>query len=301
MIDQHSPDLSTGQLAEAACLLEARAPKPGNVHPQASFQDTTFDDFLRSAAAIRQTFDHAAEKSVGELVIEAVEATLATVGRNTNLGIVLLLAPLSKTPASPDVASAAGRQAIRAAVDQVVRDASARDVALIYEAIRKAAPGGLGTVDQQDVARPPERSLIDVMELASARDLIARQYTGSFEDVVDVCLVDVVDAIARRESLENAIVGCALRTLARMEDSLIARKCGIEVARDAMRRARSVLDLDWPHTSASRERFAAFDSWLRSDGNRRNPGATADLIAAALFLALRGGIIAFSDEFNDGC
>ena len=37
--------------------------------------------------------------------------------------------------------------------------------------------------------------------------------------------------------------------------------------------------------------FREFDAWLRADGHRRNPGTTADLIAASLFAAFRDGIL----------
>jgi triphosphoribosyl-dephospho-CoA synthase len=73
-----------------------------------------------------------------------------------------------------------------------------------------------------------------------------------------------------------------LVTLANRPDSLIARKRGEAVAVEASRRAAEVL--------AGGE-IAGFDAWLRGDGHARNPGATADLVAAALFVALLDGTI----------
>ncbi len=61
--------------AVSACLLEATARKPGNVHPAASFADLTYADFVRSAHVIRPSFEHGAEWSVGRIVFDAVERT----------------------------------------------------------------------------------------------------------------------------------------------------------------------------------------------------------------------------------
>ena len=68
----------------------------GNVHPGAAFADMHFGDFLESAVAIEPVFAKVEELSVGELVLESVRATRAKVGMNTNLGTLLLFAPLAK-------------------------------------------------------------------------------------------------------------------------------------------------------------------------------------------------------------
>jgi triphosphoribosyl-dephospho-CoA synthase len=78
--------------------------------------------------------------------------------------------------------------------------------------------------------------------------------------------------------------------MARHPDSLIARKCGRAVAEEAARRARQVLQTEWQQ-SRSWEALAALDAWLRADGRRRNPGTTADVLTASLFVALRQGAI----------
>jgi triphosphoribosyl-dephospho-CoA synthase len=124
------------------------------------------------------------------------------------------------------------------------------------------------------------------MTLAADRDLVARQYANGFLEVFD----DGVNALRsglKFGTLEGAIIHTHLLLLAKHPDSLIARKCGIEVAKEASERAQRVLESAWPDWEA----IGRLDAWLREDGHRRNPGATADLVAASLFVALRKGII----------
>ncbi len=102
----HAKQIS--RCAVLACLLEATARKPGNVHPGAPFPDLTYGDFVRSAHLIRPSFEHAEEWSVGRIVLNAVERTRREVGTNTNLGILLLLAPLASVPPGVSIAEGIG-------------------------------------------------------------------------------------------------------------------------------------------------------------------------------------------------
>ncbi|MFO0809962.1 MAG: triphosphoribosyl-dephospho-CoA synthase [Gemmataceae bacterium] len=257
------PDpLPVGLSAQLACVLEATARKPGNVHRTADFADCTFLDFLLSAAAIGPAMNQAVGRPVGETVLDAIRATRRVTTVNTNLGIVLLLAPLA---AVPDGGS----------VRDVLRATTVADARAVYDAIRLATPGGLGRAGEQDVADEPTVTLLDAMRLAADRDGVARQYATDFADVVAATL-------ATDRPLEDAIVRLHLELLAARPDTLIARKCGREVAAEASARAAGVL---------SGKPLAEFDDWLRADGHRRNPGTTADLVTAALFVALRRGII----------
>ncbi len=162
---------------------------------------------------------------------------------------------------------------------------------LVYHAIRLARPGGLGSAPEQDVADEPTVTLLDAMRLAAEHDLIARQYANGFAEVFDDALVELRSALAAGRSLETAIVAASLMILGDHPDTLIARKHGRAEAEDASRRATEVLAVGWPDHAASVAAFEAFDVWLRAEGHARNPGATADLIAAALFAALRDGTI----------
>ena len=184
------PDLSPGQLAQVACLLEVTARKPGNVHRYADFAGLHFVDFLLSAAAIAEPLDRAATPEVGRAVLAAIEATRRVVNTNTNLGIVLLLAPLAAVPDA--------RRSRRGGRGRSGGDHGRRRPH-VYRAIRLAQPGGLGEVADQDVAREPTMTLRAVMAMAADRDLIARQYANGFREVLGEALP------ALRESLERGL------------------------------------------------------------------------------------------------
>ena len=274
--------MSCGFLAEVACLWEATARKVGNVHPSRSFGDLEYMQFVMSAAAIRPMFESADERPVGKLVLEAVEATRNRVASNTNLGILLMLAPLASSRP----------------LDEVLATLSIEDAECVYRAIRLANPGGLGDAPEQDVRDAPTVTLLEAMKLAADRDLIARQYANGFADVFDFGVPAFLDAFAKFGSVEAAIVDSQLRWMAKFPDSLIARKNGPAVAEDVRRRAAAALELGGIATAEGRAAGVALDGHLRSDGNKLNPGTTADLIAACLFVALRENKIAPSAPFR---
>lgn len=273
--------LPPGLLAQAACLLEATARKPGNVHPGRSFDDLTYVDFLLSAAAIAGPLGDAANQSVGATILAAVRATRRVVASNTNLGMVLLLTPLAAVfPEESD---------LRAGVIRVLEGLSVADARDAYEAIRLAAPGGLGRVSEQDIAGAPTVTLLEAMRLSSGRDLVARQYATGYEDVFDVALPALREALESGAPVESAIIKAFLTIMSRRPDTLIARKRGLDVAAEASRLAAVVLDRG--PIDLNSEPLRALDTWLRGDGHARNPGATADLMAATLFAALRDGTL----------
>jgi triphosphoribosyl-dephospho-CoA synthase len=274
--------LSPGRLAQAACLLEVTARKPGNVHRYADLPGLHFLDFLLSAMAIAEPLDQAANTGVGRTVLAAIEATRRVVRTNTNLGIVLLLAPLAAVPKTVVLAKGIG---------DVLEATTVNDAREVYRAITMAQPGGLGEVSDQDVAREPTISLKAAMVLAAERDLIARQYANGFHEVLGEALPALRDSLNAGSSLETAIVSTYLSLLARYPDSLIARKYGLASANEVSRRAAELSSAGWPSCEDAIPRLEAFDSWLRQPANRLNPGTTADLVTAALYAALREGTI----------
>src|SRR5213594_2289394 len=101
--------------AQTACLMEVVAPKPGNVSRGRDLPGLTYRDFVLSACAIGPVFRRCDFRRVGRLVLEGVRATRRHVGTNTNLGILLLLAPLAR-------AALARRGPFPARVRQVLLD-----------------------------------------------------------------------------------------------------------------------------------------------------------------------------------
>lgn len=268
-----------GACVTLACIWEATAPKPGNVYRGADFEDLTYVDFLTSAAIVGPILENASTQGVGATVLEAVSRTRAAVATNTNLGMMLLLAPLATVPGELPLES--GIQAVLASLDQ-------QDTNKTFEAIRVAQPGGLGKVEEADVnaSEAPSISLVEAMHLAADRDLIARQYSNAFEQVFEVAR-GLLSALNNDWSLSEAIVHAFLQLLSSHPDSLIARKCGDTVAKEVSTQAARVLSQGVPDEPAYDQALQEFDFSLRVDGHRRNPGTSADLIAAALFVLLR--------------
>jgi triphosphoribosyl-dephospho-CoA synthase len=274
--------LHTGLYAETACIWEVTARKPGNVHRERDFADVGMVDFLLSAAAIRPVLGNAWQQRVGDTILEAVQATRDVVNTNTNLGIVLLLAPLAAVPQHEPLPSG---------VERILNQLDVADSRAAFQAIRLARPGGLSQVPQEDVHDEPTRPLREIMTLAADRDLVARQYANGFREVLDAGVAALVEGVEQTRFLESAIIFAYLSLLARHPDSLIARKRGREESEAASRQARWVLNSGWPISSSGRNALAQFDDWLRQEGHGRNPGTTADLVTASLFAALRQGII----------
>jgi triphosphoribosyl-dephospho-CoA synthase len=261
-----------------ACLWEATAHKPGNVYRGADFDDCTYADFLTSAAVIGPVLDRTISQGVGAAVLACVEATQAAVGTNTNLGMLLLMTPLAGVPRYTLLAEG---------INPVLERLTTQDARLAFEAIRAAKPGGLGNAPEADVNAPdpPQITLTEAMVLAADRDLVARQYANGFAEVFRTA--DRIGDAAGRMPLSEAIVRGYLEMLVEHYDTLVARKCGVERAVEVSDRAAGVLAaLESGDEQVSQE-LADFDFWLRSDGHRRNPGTTADIVAAALFVLLR--------------
>ena len=271
--------LEVAKAIRTACVWEATARKVGNVHRTADFLGTTYLDFVLSAGEIAEPLSSG--NGVGLNILHAVQATAHVAKSNTNLGIILLLAPLTKD-----------------GLAQILERLSHEDARHAFEAIRLANPGGLGDAPEQDVHSEPTVTFLDAMKLAADRDLIARQYANGFADVLDFGVPAFLDAWQRFGSIEAAIIDLQFRWLAEHPDSLIVRKRGLAVAEDVRVRASEVLKLGGIATTEGRRAGVLLDRHLRSEGNRLNPGTTADLIAACLFVALRENKVKPSDPFS---
>lgn len=294
-----SPERRIAGCVQQACYLEAAARKLGNVHPGAAFDDMTFADFSSSAAAFSETtsaltsqsasLSFANQISLGKMVLDSVAATCKITRANTNLGMILLISPLvlSVIELIKDVSSNQGKTTrwqdyLSALLDRL----TPQDSSDVYEAIRLASPGGLGEAAEMDVRSTAPKCLLQAMGLAENRDRIAFQYTHDFHDLFAVIAPRIDELTNLGMPLEPAIRLVQVEILARWPDSLIARKLGIPAAEEAQRRAQQVLTSGLPGQLEFERKWVALDRWCREIGNRRNPGTTADLIAAGLFIHL---------------
>ncbi|MBA3521291.1 MAG: triphosphoribosyl-dephospho-CoA synthase [Gemmatimonadales bacterium] len=270
---------AAGQLA---CLLEVSAPKPGNVSPQLHFHDTRYEDFLASAVAIGPALAAAGDRPLGVTIRSAVEATVRWTGSNTNLGILLLLAPLARAARQVD-------DTLRQQLSAVLAGTTVADAAEVYAAIRRARPGGLGQAATEDVSAAPTVTLREAMALAADRDAVAREYTTDYGITFEVAAPAL--RAARRSGLDwtDATVECYLSLLAAVPDTHIGRKLGAGEAERVSRRAEEVRAAGGVRSLEGRRALAAFDAELRDPRNTRNPGSTADLTCAALFVVIIEG------------
>lgn len=267
--------------AQLACLLEVSAPKPGNVTRLADFSDARYLDFLASAAIMGLVLRKATKASTGSLILDVVQATARAVGKNTNLGIALLFAPLAKA------ALLGGRRPLRSRLHAVLMSLTPTDGQKVYEAIRLAKPGGLGGVEAFDVETTRGKvPLLAAMRLGMDRDSIAREYATDFEITFDIGTPALEGFVQASRDPEASIVQTFLTLLSRIPDSLIARKCGVREARRVSRQAGRILADGGAFSPQGRRKLAHWDRALRRRGNRLNPGTTADLVASALFVVM---------------
>jgi triphosphoribosyl-dephospho-CoA synthase len=278
-----------------ACLLEVSAPKPGNVNRHSDFADTRFEDFVLSAVAIGPAMEGAGRAGVGQTIWRAIRDTRLLVHSNTNLGMVLSLAPLVKAcshapyllrPGALGNSARVGAGEVRESLAQVLAALTVEDARRAYTAIRLAQPGGLGKASQADVAREPSITLYQAMALAQERDALAREYVTDFAITFGIGYPALKDAWHASGDLSAAIVQAYVTILAQVPDTLIARKRGADMADQVSRWAGDVLAMGGVFTAQGQAGLAELDRALRDEGHTLNPGTTADLTTAAIFLLL---------------
>jgi len=259
---------------EAACRAELVALKPGNVHVFAAGHGMEVAHFERAAAAAAPAI--AAEGlRVGARIEAAVKASLAVAGCNTNLGIILLGAPLVAAALLPRP------QGLRRRLSQVLEALDVADAAAAFRAIAAASPGGLGSAADADVRHPATLSLSAAMALAADRDLIARQYGDGYAEVFTLG----VPALGADPTAPEGVEDAFLAFLSTLPDSHIARKFGREAAEGVRAEAQAVrASLAGGSGAARRAALAAFDASLKARG--LNPGTSADLTVASILAAL---------------
>ncbi len=265
-----------GRLFHAACLAELDALKPGNVHVYADGHGMTMADFTASAEAVAPVMADPA-LTVGERILRSVQRTRAVVDCNTNLGIVLLCAPLANAALSSD------GKALRDRLRGVLEGLDIADAEHAFRAIVLADPAGLGEAEVHDVHAPASVTLRQAMAAAAERDRIAWQYATAYQDVFEVGLPRLREGLARWGSETWAAAAAFLGFLARFPDTHIVREHGPGPAEQVRARAepfeRDLLAAQQPENL--KDALLAFDAELKARG--WNPGTSADLTVASLF------------------
>jgi triphosphoribosyl-dephospho-CoA synthase len=261
-----------------ACLAELEALKPGNVHIFADGHGMVVQDFMHSAEAAAGVIALPG-LSVGERILRSIEATQQVVSHNTNLGIVLLCAPLVH-------AFIHGSGPLRQDLQTVLDALTVADAECAYKAILLASPAGLGDIGRHDVREPPRITLLEAMREAAERDDIALQYANGYADVFDIGVQRYLEKLERWERPAWAATAVFLTFLAEFPDTHIVRKFGrasaLRVQERAVPHSRNLLSVENPKTCM--RDLLRFDAELKSEG--LNPGTSADLTVAALLAAM---------------
>ncbi|WP_051340831.1 triphosphoribosyl-dephospho-CoA synthase [Azospirillum halopraeferens] len=268
-----------------ACLDELQALKPGNVHVHAAGVDALLADFTHSAAVAAVALCNG-PPGVGARILRAVRATRDAVGHNTNLGIVLLAAPLAEAvlnPPPPAEGADAGAAPLRAVLARVLAGLTRADADAAFRAIALAAPAGLGRPAAHDVHEPARVTLLEAMRAAAGRDRVAAQYATAYAEVFEAGLPRLAAALDAGVPAPWAATAVHLGFLADGPDSHILRKHGAATAATVCGEAADLERRRRDHGGDPRPLAAAlrrFDAALRGDG--LNPGTCADLTVATL-------------------
>ncbi len=263
----------------AACDAELQAIKPGNVHIHAPGHRMTVADFEVSAR-VSAPFIAKRGASIGARVLGAVQATKDAVGQNTNLGILLLCAPIAAAAEHLFEAGPATPERLRDALRRVLAATTVADAAAVYQAIRIASPAGLGHAEAEDVASAPTVPLTETMRLAAGRDRIARQYVTAFDDVFDIG-VPIALAASDAPVIDPWTTTAIMFAFAsRLPDSHIIRKYGEEFAESICTEFSDQLFLV---IGKNVNRLKLFDANLKV--RSVNPGTSADLTVASVFIS----------------
>lgn len=257
-----------------ACRHELAALKPGNVHVHGAGHGLEVRDFERSADVAAPCIA-ARGTRVGERILAAVSATWDAVATNTNLGIVLLCAPLAAAAEQ----TGAG-ETLRTSLMRVLDGLDRRDAADTFAAIARANPAGLGRAPEADVCGPATVTLLEAMRLAASRDRIANAYASGFADVFDFALPRLAAARRSEPSSDLAVTSLHMNLLAAFPDSHIARKWGVAAAEQVRDEAAALAPQPGNILNAL-QTLIDFDSSLKRRGI--NPGTTADFVVASLF------------------
>jgi triphosphoribosyl-dephospho-CoA synthase len=293
--------------AQIASVLEVSGhPKPGNVHRTRDFPDMVFEDFLISGVVIGDIMKKASRRGlkyggkkdsldkieIGKMIKEAVLETDKWIANNTNLGIVMLLTPLS---------AAAGMShnvnELQENVDRIMRSTTPNDAANLYDAINIADAGGMGEQDDLDVGSDDAKkqlfdrniNMFDVLDLSAQWDMLAYELTRTMPITFEIGYPTFKRA-KESNGINKATVQTFLTILAIYSDTLISRKYGVDIAQKVTEDANLIISEGGILTDKGFDMVNEFDKEL-VDKNL-NPGTTADLTASSIMVALL-------DEYGD--
>ncbi|MBN1134266.1 MAG: triphosphoribosyl-dephospho-CoA synthase [Methanosarcinaceae archaeon] len=294
---------------QLAMALEVSAtPKPGNIDRDHNYVDTQYEHFLASAVSIYPVMENAAksEKGIGELIKHAVcESVKWQRGGNTHFGAFILLVPL--VMAAGNILAQGKRiftlEELTSCAHDIVKNSDSTDAIEFYKSFRFAEVrvNSVDEFDMQDVSsidslQDQNVTLYDLMEISKGYDLIANEWTSGFKRCAQCGerLLRSMSNTAKDDdswsNINDIIVYTFLKTLSENRDTFIQTKFNSQTADYVSERARGILAVFVESSGfyAKHPSIQQFDEELLQKGI--NPGSTADIVIAGLFIALLGGM-----------
>lgn len=286
------------KLAQIASVLEVSGwPKPGNVHRTRNYDDMVFQDFAISAVVIGDTMEEVAlqskqiddlsEAELGKYILQAVNETDKWIETNTNLGIMMMCIPIAAAAAISE-----GFDEIQENVGRLMDATTVEDAVNLYDAINVADAGGMGDQEEFDVMsekakdelRANNQTMYDVLEISAGWDRLASELTNKMPVCFEIgypCFSNILKTSDDVDVVNNATVLTFMTILSQIPDTLISRKYGDEIAESVSKKASEILK--FRDDGSFIEKLLEFDDYLYE--NKYNPGTTADLTAASIFLS----------------
>jgi triphosphoribosyl-dephospho-CoA synthase len=274
---QYTPE-TIARAYQSACMDELQALKPGNVHIFADGHGMTVHDFIKSADVTAGVMANPAF-TLGERIFYAVEATQQALGQNTNLGMLLLCAPLVEA-----AFKLKQHQTLAQSLHAVLCQTTVSDAYWVAKAIVLANPAGLGNVKHGDVHNEPAFTLLEMMQLAQFKDRIAWNYANAYSDILCFGIDRYRDAMLKWDKPAWATTALYLGMLSAQPDTHILRKFGEISATKVMQEASALELFYWQADNPKlvQKSLLIWDVALKQRGI--NPGTSADLVVATLFV-----------------
>jgi triphosphoribosyl-dephospho-CoA synthase len=305
-------------VAQLSVLLEVSSPKPGNVNRLRRFSDTGYRHFLASASLLARGLFKSADKGaqlvsgsigpdeveLGPLILECSQDVFSGLNRrNTIIGTILLYIPVV-VAAGATIAQTGGFDAriLRSWVKKIIDSTTVNDTLNMFNAFHLANPRGnrnreiqtwTGIHDRFDINNPEVMenirqdniTLQEMFRLSSEVEPISKEWSDYFKLTIDEVYPYLNRVSTCLDDLEEGVVRTFIWLLARQPDGLIIKKAGMRKAQEIQKLAKEIVASETGNKNTT-HLLGELDSILREDGNRHNPGTTADFVSVAILLRL---------------
>lgn len=265
---------------EYACKLDVFSIKPGNVLIDYPAYGMTHKDFLQSSMACSDIIcEH--NMDIGKKILECVKASVDVVGCNTNLGIILLCVPIVEA-IYLDEKHKFHQDNLKIVLDGI----NLKQTKSIYKAINIANAGGMGSKTKFDLksTKNADFKIMDAMKFASEYDYIAAEYSSYFNNIINIISKNWRNYFNKMNNAECATTATFLQQISANPDSLIARKHDLNTAKQVSDKLKDISEeyCKLKNPNILNNQLLLIDSELKIQG--LNPGTTADVVVASIFL-----------------